>query len=215
MDCLVLRQQRLARAGHGEHQQPVLEHAFRQKPVAGAQRVQEQDVVRAFADRVMELDVDLGLVVEIAGAMRLVHARHDAVEQRQVLRRWRAAPHIRRLCLRSRGGIPDSRSPPCDAVEIRSVTGLVNSWPMMSATWVPPPCRGRQQPAPFQRLQRVAQDRPRHVELACQLALARQPVAGAQHAFEDEALDLLHHLVGGARMLDPGKNIAQQLSPGT
>ncbi|WP_164900251.1 hypothetical protein, partial [Mesorhizobium sp. M7A.F.Ca.US.001.02.1.1] len=25
-----------------------------------------------------------------------------------------------------------------------------------------------------------------------------------------EALDLLHHLVGGARMLDPGKNVAQQ-----
>ena len=37
----------------------------------------------------------------------------------------------------------------------------------------------------------------------------RQPVGDAQHAFEDEVLDLLHDLVGGAHMLDPGKNLAQ------
>ena len=73
MDRPVLGKQRVTRAGHGEHQQPVLEHAFRQQPVAGAQRVQEQDVVRALADRVVELDIDFGFVVEIAGPVRFVH----------------------------------------------------------------------------------------------------------------------------------------------
>ena len=73
---------------------------------------------------------------------------------------------------------------------------------------------GRQQPARLERLQRVAQDRPRHVELARQFPLAGQPVAGAQYAFEDERLDLLHDLVGGARMLDPGEDFAQGRGPG-
>ena len=68
---------------------------------------------------------------------------------------------------------------------------------------------GDDQAALLQRLQRVAQDRPRHVELARQLALRRQPVGDAQHPFEDQVLDLLHDLVGGAHMLDPGKNRAQ------
>ena len=67
VDRPMLCEQRVARAGHDEDQQPVLEHAVRQQPVAGAQRVQEDDVVRAFADRVVELDVDLRLVLEIAG----------------------------------------------------------------------------------------------------------------------------------------------------
>ena len=38
------------------------------------------------------------------------------------------------------------------------------------------------QAALLQHLQRVAQDRPRHVELARQLALGRQPVGDPQHA---------------------------------
>ena len=74
---------------------------------------------------------------------------------------------------------------------------------------------GDDQPALLQHLQRVAQDRPRHVELARQLALGRQPVGDAQHAFEDQALDLLHDLVGGAQMLDPGKNLAQTVLAGS
>ena len=61
-------------------------------------------------------------------------------------------------------------------------------------------------------LQRVAQDRPRYVELTRQFALAGQPVADPQHALEDQRLDLLHDLVGGARMLDPGKDVAQGMS---
>ena len=71
------------------------------------------------------------------------------------------------------------------------------------------------QPALFQHLQRVAQDWPRHVELARQLALGRQPVGDPQHAFEDQGLDLLHDLVGGAHMLDPGKNCAQNDAEGS
>ena len=62
-----------------------MEHAFRQQPVAGAQRVQQDDVVRAFADRLMELDVDRRLCLEIAGRMRRLHALDDAVEQREIV----------------------------------------------------------------------------------------------------------------------------------
>ena len=66
-----------------------------------------------------------------------------------------------------------------------------------------------QQSPCFQRLQRVAQDRPRDFEIPRQVAFSGQPVADAQHPFEDQPLDLLHHLVGRARMLDPGKDVAQ------
>ena len=72
---------------------------------------------------------------------------------------------------------------------------------------------GGEQAAPFEILQRVAQDRPRHVELPRQLALAGQAVADAQYAFEHERFDLLHHLVGGAQMLYPGEDLAQGRVP--
>ena len=47
--------------------------------------MQQDDVVGAFADGMVELDVDLRFVVEIGAAVRRLHARHDAVEQRQVV----------------------------------------------------------------------------------------------------------------------------------
>ena len=53
--------------------------------------------------------------------------------------------------------------------------------------------------ASLQRLQRIAHDRPRHVELARQLALAGQPVADADHALEDEHLYLSGDVVVVAR----------------
>jgi hypothetical protein len=128
----------------------------------------------------VELDVDFSLVVEIAGAVRLVHARHDAVEQRQILRRG-TPRRIFGATPRFRAGIPDSR-PPCDAS--RSVRHrLENSWPIMSATCVPPPAwwtKGRA----FERLQRIAQDWPRHPNWRASCARPA-PVACAQ-TLEDE-----------------------------
>ncbi len=45
----------------------------------------QHDVVRAFADRVMELDVDRRLRLQVAGGMHRLHALDDAVEQREVV----------------------------------------------------------------------------------------------------------------------------------
>ena len=71
----------------------------------------------------------------------------------------------------------------------------------------------RDEPARLQRLQCVAKNRPRHVEPRRQLALAGQPVADPQHAFQDQPLDLLDHLVGAAKVLYPGKDVAQANPP--
>ena len=68
---------------------------------------------------------------------------------------------------------------------------------------------GGEQAPHLQRFQRIAQDRPRHFELPREVTLSRQPVARAQHAFQDQGLDLPHHFVGGARMIDPGEDVAQ------
>ena len=47
--------------------------------------MQQNDVVGAFAHRMMELDVDLGLFAEVGALVRRLHADHDAIEQRQIL----------------------------------------------------------------------------------------------------------------------------------
>ena len=73
---------------------------------------------------------------------------------------------------------------------------------MIAAAWA-----GGNQPARLQRLQRVAQDRPRHFELPGEFALAGQPVADADHALEDEHLHLAGDVVGGPGMLDAGEDL--------
>ena len=45
----------------------------------------QHDVVRAFADRLMELDVDRRFRLHVAGGMRRLHALDDAVEQREIV----------------------------------------------------------------------------------------------------------------------------------
>ena len=81
----VLRQQLLTRAGQIVNQEPVLEYAIRQQPIAGAQRMQEDDVVRALADRAVEFDVDGCLPRKVAVPMRRLHSLHDLIEQRKIV----------------------------------------------------------------------------------------------------------------------------------
>ena len=49
---------------------------------------------------------------------------------------------------------------------------------------------------------RLANDRPRYAHFSRQFPLTRQLVARPQNPFQNEALDLVRHLVGGAVMAD-------------
>ena len=136
----------------------------------------QDDVVRAFADRMVELDVDFRLVLEIAGAMRLLHARQmrsSSARSSAVARRAAYSAAIaldlaaifqivgRRLAMHG------------DQFGHRLGEHLADDVGDIGAAAMP----GRQQAARLQHLQRVAQDRPRHLELPRQLPLAGQPVA--------------------------------------
>ena len=136
----------------------------------------QHDVVRALADGLMELDVDRRFRRHVAGGMRLAHALDDAVEQRQIVRRGAPGGEF--------GG---------DALDLAAIFEIVDGRLAMGGEKLGDRPRedladdvgdigaatmaGGQQAARLEIFQGVAQDRPRHVELARQLALARQPVA--------------------------------------
>jgi hypothetical protein len=69
------------------------------------------------------------------------------------------------------------------------------------------------QSARLELFERIAQDRPRHIEPARQVAFARQTVARAQDPLEDQVLDTMHDLVGGAGMLDSGVDLVHMYRP--
>lgn len=201
VDGAVLGEQHLLRGRRAVDQRPAQEHAVGEQPVAGPQGVQQHDVVRALADRVVELDVDGDLLVEIAARMRLLHAPHDRGQQQPVVPGRAPGGELGgdALDLAAIFEIVGRRLPVLrDQVHHRRREHLADDVGDMGAAARP----RDHEAARLEQLQRVAHDRARDVELARQLALARQPVAGPHDAFEDQHLDLPDDVVGGAGVLD-------------
>ena len=167
--------------------------------------MQQDDVVRAFADGPMQFDVEGGLFGEISAIVGRRHSAENVLDHRPVIRRSAAGGIFRRHRFHLApvfevvaGGFLVRR----DQVEHGPRKDLADDVGDMGAAAV----ARDQQAARLQFLQRVAQDRPRHVEPAGKLALPGKPVACAENAFEDQSLDLMDHLVGRARMLDGGED---------
>ena len=208
----MLFQQRVSCARLRKQQQPILHHAVGEQAVAGTQRVQQDDVVRAFAHRIVEFHVDRGFLAHVAQLMRGLHALDDALQQRPVVGSRAARRVVGRHTLdvaavfqivACRLGVGRDQFQHRRREDLADEVGDMRSAAMLR----------HQQSTCFENLQRRPQDWPRHLELPCQFAFARQPVADPQDAFEDQALDLEDHLVGGARMLYPRKYRAQGTVP--
>ena len=179
----------------------MIEYALGEQLVAGAQRMDEDNIMRGLADGIVQLDVaiDLGLeVVALEGGSERIADRRKAL------------PVVRRR--------PRGRHGGGEALEFPAVFEIIPRRALVSrhqfrhglgkdladeigdegSAAMP---AFDQSPA-FEFLQRVAQHRTRDRQLVGELTFGGQPVAAGQHAVEQQELDLPHRLVGRAAMID-------------
>ncbi len=67
---------------------------------------------------------------------------------------------------------------------------------------------GNQELGSLKPFESITQYRAGYIELACQLTLARKPVAATQNAFKNERFDLVHDIVCRAACLYAGKIVS-------
>ena len=162
--------------------------------------------MRTLADGAVELHVDRCFFLEIVFRVRGFHGADDPGQKRLV--GFRGAP----------GGKLD-----CDAFHLAPVLEVIKRRFLVSADQFhdrpgenlannvgdegPAAVLRIEQAAAFENLERLPQDRPRHIELLGQFALARKPVADPQDTLEHEDLDLVNHFIGGPAVLNSCENV--------
>ena len=184
----------------------VEEDALREQPVAGAQRMQQHDIVRRLADGVVQVDIGLQLGLEGALRMGRAHRLHDARQRLPVVVRRPAGGEVRRDALQlaaifdvifRRALVAGDEVDHGAGEDLADDIGDIGAVAMLAD----------EQPPVLQLLQRLAQDRAGNIEALGKLALARQLVAVAQHPFKQQKLDLPHDLVRGPAMADAGEKV--------